>query len=83
VSCCDVLTRDLGITFEDLLCYIYFNVSAINYKCISLLFYISLLRNAIIKLLTRLSFYRLLLCVSYGLTTFAFNNLIIVLSCKF
>jgi hypothetical protein len=23
VSCCDVLTRDLRITFEDLLCYIY------------------------------------------------------------
>jgi hypothetical protein len=46
----------LRITFEDLLCYIYFNVSAINYKCISILFYISLLRNAIIRLLTRLSF---------------------------
>jgi hypothetical protein len=26
VSGCDVLTRDLRITFEDLLCYIYFNV---------------------------------------------------------
>jgi hypothetical protein len=26
MSCCDVLTRDLRITFEDLLCYIYINV---------------------------------------------------------
>jgi hypothetical protein len=57
VSCYDVLTRDLHIIFEELLCCVHFNVSAINYERISVLFYIIFyLCSAIIKLLTLLSF---------------------------
>jgi hypothetical protein len=58
VSCYDVLTRDLLIIFEVLLCCVHFNVSAINYERVSVLFYIIFYScSAIIKFLTWLSFF--------------------------